>query len=103
MNSCIRRVKKKKKKKKRSGTTNIKMDELGGSRGSVRSPGYKFVSRLAASMKKGEGRRPPPLFSYFVLEVSAGNLHVWAEGEGSVESRASRNDFETSRQPIRPQ
>lgn len=40
---------KKKKKKKRSGTTNIKMDELGGSRGSVRSPGYKFVSRLAAS------------------------------------------------------
>lgn len=54
-------------------------------------------------MKKGEGRRPPPLFSYFVLEVSAGYLHVWAEGEGSVESRASRNDFETSRQPIRPQ
>lgn len=90
--------------------TNIKIDEFGGSRGSVRSPSYKFVSRFASAMKK-RGKRgqrvvvlpffAPPSPPFLLCSRGIGGksacLDKGERGGRGVESRANRNDFETSR------
>lgn len=97
--------------------TNIKIDEFGGSRGSVRSPSYKFVSRFASAMKK-RGKRgqrvvvlpffAPPfspfstLFSRYRREICMSGQRG-ERGEGGRVTRESKRFRNVAQQPIRPQ
>lgn len=99
--------------------TNIKIDEFGGSRGSVRSPSYKFVSRFASAMKKrgkgGRGQRvvvlpffAPPSPPFLLCSRGIGGKSACLDkggrgGRGGRVTRESKRFRNVAQQPIRPQ